>query len=102
MLLVSWNGLDAAHSVLERPLNPLSSLTCAPTFRTFRHVTARAVMSADPAVEYVEPNYIYTKSQAAPNNPRLNKLWGMLSAGAGANATGGTVGSQQQHCNSCW
>uniref|UniRef100_A0A383VUP8 Uncharacterized protein n=1 Tax=Tetradesmus obliquus TaxID=3088 RepID=A0A383VUP8_TETOB len=47
---------------------------------------AAADIKQDPDVEYVEPNYIYTTSQT--NDPRLGELWGMLAAGAGANATG--------------
>ncbi|WIA33100.1 hypothetical protein OEZ86_006254 [Tetradesmus obliquus] len=46
---------------------------------------AAADIKKDPTVQYVEPNYIYTASQA---DPRLGKLWGLLPGGGGANATG--------------
>ena len=39
-----------------------------------------AQLAADPAVEYVEPNWIYSTQLANPNDPGLNMLWGMQGA----------------------
>ena len=35
-----------------------------------------AQLAADPAVEYVEPNWIYNTQLANPNDPGINMLWG--------------------------
>lgn len=46
--------------------------------------TALAVMTQNPMVEYVEPNYIYRVNGGAsqlPNDPALNRLWGMVNTG---------------------
>jgi hypothetical protein len=47
--------------------------------------------AADESVEYVEPNFIYTKMQS--NDPSIGSLWGMLATAgqAGANAVGKPV-----------
>lgn len=39
-----------------------------------------AQLAADPAVDYVEPNWIYRTQVANPNDPGLNLLWGMQGA----------------------
>lgn len=36
-----------------------------------------ARLAADPAVEYVEPNWTYTTQRSNPNDPGLSALWGM-------------------------
>lgn len=54
-----------------------------------------AQLADDPAVEYVEPNWIYSTQLANPSDPGLNMLWGMQGAttspaspyGSGALAT---------------
>lgn len=38
--------------------------------------SAKAILSSDPMVELVEPNYIYRISRT-PNDPMLGQLWGM-------------------------
>jgi subtilisin family serine protease len=44
-----------------------------------------AELESNPAVVYVEPNYIYHR-MGTPNDPRFNELWGMNNTGQ----TGGT------------
>jgi len=39
-----------------------------------------ARLAADPAVEFVEPNWIYRTQRANPNDPGLGSLWGMQGA----------------------
>jgi hypothetical protein len=39
-------------------------------------------------VEYAEPNYLLSTSQAATNDPYYASLWGLLDGNAGANAKG--------------
>jgi len=39
-----------------------------------------ARLAADPAVEFVEPNWIYRTQLANPNDPGLGSLWGMQGA----------------------
>lgn len=39
-----------------------------------------AQLAADPAVDYVEPNWIYRTQVANPNDPGINMLWGMQGA----------------------
>ncbi|RYJ60787.1 S8 family peptidase [Pseudomonas songnenensis] len=39
-----------------------------------------ARLAADPAVEFVEPNWIYHTQLANPNDPGLGSLWGMQGA----------------------
>ncbi|MCU0492786.1 MAG: S8 family serine peptidase [Chloroflexaceae bacterium] len=43
-----------------------------------------ARLQADAAVEYAEPNWVYTRSQAGPNDPFYTdgRLWGMYGAGS--------------------
>ncbi len=47
---------------------------------------AIAQFENNPAVEYIEPNYLYF-AEAIPNDPDFDKLWGMHNTGQ----TGGTV-----------
>lgn len=66
-----------------------------------------AQLAADPAVEYVEPNWIYRTQLANPNDPGLNLLWGMQGAttspasaygsGALANWNAGALCSSKVH-----
>jgi subtilisin family serine protease len=66
-----------------------------------------ARLAADPAVEFVEPNWIYRTQLANPNDPGLGALWGMQGAstspaspyGSGALAawTAGMACSSQIH-----
>ncbi len=66
-----------------------------------------AQLAADPAVEYVEPNWIYRTQLANPNDPGLNLLWGMQGAttspasaygsGALANWNAGSLCSSKVH-----
>lgn len=39
-----------------------------------------AQLAADPAVDFVEPNWIYRTQQSNPNDPGLDMLWGMQGA----------------------
>lgn len=39
-----------------------------------------ARLAADPAVDFVEPNWIYRSQQSNPDDPGLGKLWGMQGA----------------------
>ncbi|KAF6264076.1 peptidase S8/S53 domain-containing protein [Scenedesmus sp. NREL 46B-D3] len=45
-------------------------------------------IKADTYVDYVEPNYLLSTSQAVTNDPYYASLWGMLETDAGANAKG--------------
>ena len=66
-----------------------------------------ASLAADPAVEYVEPNWIYKTQLANPNDPGLGILWGMQGAttspaspygsGALANWNAGALCSNKVH-----
>lgn len=66
-----------------------------------------ARLAADPAVEFVEPNWIYRTQLANPNDPGIGSLWGMQGAttspaspyGSGALAAwnAGAVCSNQVH-----
>ena len=47
-----------------------------------------ALLRDDPAVEFVEPNYLY-QTQDLPNDPDLDRLWGLSNNGQ----TGGTPGA---------
>ncbi|AFY79638.1 subtilisin-like serine protease [Pleurocapsa sp. PCC 7327] len=47
---------------------------------------AIASFSADPAIEYIEPNYIRSTTATIPNDPRFSELWGLNNTGQ----TGGT------------
>ncbi|WP_281783602.1 S8 family serine peptidase [Sinimarinibacterium flocculans] len=42
---------------------------------------AGALLAADPAVAYVEPNFIRRRLAAIPNDPLFDQLWGLLSTG---------------------
>ncbi|MEQ9670220.1 S8 family serine peptidase [Coleofasciculus sp. G2-EDA-02] len=48
---------------------------------------AIALYSNDPAVEYIEPNYIVSTNTTVPNDPQFNQLWGLNNTGQ----TGGTA-----------
>ncbi|NCN95681.1 MAG: S8 family serine peptidase [Bdellovibrionales bacterium] len=52
------------------------------------------LLNSNPMVEYVEPNYIYTIVGSAtelPNDPALNRLWGLINDGSKTTGDGGTV-----------
>ncbi|MAV90719.1 MAG: subtilase [Bdellovibrionaceae bacterium] len=52
------------------------------------------MLANNPLVEYVEPNYIYRIVGSAtdlPNDPQLNKLWGLINEGQKSNGDGGTI-----------
>ncbi|VEP16905.1 Subtilisin-like serine protease (fragment) [Hyella patelloides LEGE 07179] len=44
------------------------------------------VLSDDPRIEYVEPNFIGSYTETTPNDPRFDELWGLNNTGQ----TGGT------------
>jgi len=48
---------------------------------------AIALYGNDPAVEYIEPNYIVSTTTTVPNDPQFNQLWGLNNTGQ----TGGTA-----------
>jgi hypothetical protein len=76
MLLSSMSDVTTAALRKACITNPV----CQPLTLTV------ACVAADAAVEYVEPNYIYTALQT--DDTYINQLWGMLAAGGGANAAG--------------
>lgn len=45
-------------------------------------------IKANADVEYIEPNYFVNRTQLPTNDPSIGQLWGMLSAGGGANVAG--------------
>lgn len=47
-------------------------------------------MGADPAVEYVEPNYIWRKFATVPDDTSFSNLWGLQNTGQSVNGTAGT------------
>lgn len=52
------------------------------------------ILSKNPMVEYVEPNYIYTivgGSSELPNDPKLGELWGLINTGQKSTGDAGTV-----------
>jgi subtilisin family serine protease len=49
---------------------------------------------ADPRVEYAEPNYLYSASQAMPNDTYFNRMWGLYNSGSGgAGVEGADIGA---------
>jgi beta propeller repeat protein len=48
---------------------------------------AIANFSDDPAIEYIQPNFIVRTAATTPNDPRFNELWGLNNTGQ----TGGTA-----------
>jgi len=76
----------------------------ARTMRAFRHPRIRHLrlpaamsveeaiqrMGADPAVEYVEPNYIWRKFATVPDDTSFSNLWGLQNTGQSVNGTAGT------------
>jgi subtilisin family serine protease len=58
---------------------------------------AVAELSLDPSVELVEPNFLVTRDQAAPNDPRFSEQWSLNNAGQ----SGGFPGSDV-HAPAAW
>jgi subtilisin family serine protease len=58
-------------------------LVSIPAERTDAYIS---ILSADPRVKYVEPNYVVS-TDLVPNDPRFDDLWGLNNVGQ----TGGTV-----------
>lgn len=57
-------------------------------FQEGQDVSALAAeLRLNPAVELVEPNYLITKNEATPNDPRFSEQWALKNSGA----TGGQV-----------
>jgi len=52
---------------------------------------AISLYSANPNVEYAEPNYIRRAFQTIPDDPYFGKLWGLHNAGQEVNEINGTV-----------
>jgi RHS repeat-associated protein len=50
---------------------------------------AAAELSRDPSVEFAEPNYLVTRDQSAPNDPRFKDQWALKNTGQ----SGGNPGS---------
>ena len=56
--------------------------------------TAMSILSQNPNIEYVEPNYIYRVLGGAtdlPNDPKLSQLWGMINSGAKSDGDEGQI-----------
>jgi thermitase len=53
---------------------------------------ALAAYASDPAVEHVQPNYIY-RARRVPNDPRYGELWGYRNVGQTVNGVSGTFGA---------
>lgn len=52
------------------------------------------VLSQNPMVEYVEPNYIYSivgGSTELPNDPKLGELWGLINSGQKSTGDAGQI-----------
>ena len=54
---------------------------------------ARLQLLRDPAVEYAEPNWIYTHQQTAPNDPLFAQQWALENTGQ---AVAGTTGQRRR------
>ncbi len=50
-----------------------------------------ARLSADPSVEYVQPNFQYETQEISSNDPSRGELWGLDNTGQTVNGTGGTA-----------
>ena len=53
---------------------------------------AAALLGADPAVEFVEPNFLVSGDQTAPSDPRFGEQWALRNVGQ----SGGVAGSDIQ------
>ncbi len=54
---------------------------------------AIAALSRNPAVEYVEPDYVVREHAVIPNDPSFGQLWGMRNTGQTVNADPGIAGA---------
>jgi subtilisin family serine protease len=52
-----------------------------------------AELSADPAIEVAEPNYLRWTSRAIPNDPLFAQMWGLQNTGQAVSGTTGTAGA---------
>ncbi|MEK7636891.1 MAG: S8 family serine peptidase, partial [Patescibacteria group bacterium] len=61
------------------------------TSRTKTTVALTHQFQNDPAVEYVEPNYIYSATVTTPNDASYGSLWGLNNTGQTVNGVAGTA-----------
>jgi subtilisin family serine protease len=76
------NNLAALDAVIDeaRVLSRSSRLIVVKRPTVELQSFAIAALKRNPAVEYVEPNYMY-RHMAIPNDPRLGDLWGLVNTG---------------------
>lgn len=90
---LSRRGAKAAQKLLDRAArgDTKGDLVRAALGKGKRvNATLIAQLAADPAVEYVEPNWIYKPQLANPRDPGLNLLWGMQGASTSPTAPYGS------------
>lgn len=54
---------------------------------------ALAMLAADPAIEYAEPNYLRRRHAVTPNDPRFSSQWGLSNTGQPNFVDGGPAGT---------
>jgi len=79
------NSFNAGDLVAAEPFQTDGRMQLVKVKNEIGMQTAIGVLSANPNVEYAEPNYIYTamldSTTGVPNDPDIEKLWGIMNTG---------------------
>lgn len=70
-------------------INPQNVVLLKSTRKTTAELMTQ--FRSDPAVEYAEPNYLYSATVTTPNDTSFGSLWGLHNTGQTVNGTAGTA-----------